>query len=171
MLAGLAQVAGIPQHCLHAVAGLAGRLGHCSGGQLLGQAELDAGELGRDLRLAQVANGREEPGRGLVQQCREALDELQAATRALQVPVRLGDSHVLHGVPLQAADDRGGPSLPEAYALPVRPRSLGGRTTGRYATRLGGVVCGTVPALFLASDDSNWITGIVVDIADSAVLV
>jgi hypothetical protein len=99
LLGGLAQVAGVPQHRLHALTGRAGSLGHRTRGQLLGQAELDAGELGRDLRLAQVRDRREQLHRGLGQKGRETLDELQAAGGTLQVAVRLGHDLVLHGGP------------------------------------------------------------------------
>ena len=57
LLGGLAEVARLPHAPRHLVGLDAGRGGDRADRQLLGQPEVDAGELGRDQALAQVTDG------------------------------------------------------------------------------------------------------------------
>ena len=100
LLGRLAQIAGLPYAQRDQ-----GGLGTGGGAerpdrQLLGQSQVDPGELRRDLPLAQVADGRQQLGRSLRHQLRHPLDQHEPAAGLLQVTVGLGHDQVPHRCPL-----------------------------------------------------------------------
>ena len=76
----------------------AGRGRDRADGQLLGQAQVNPGELRRDQPLAQVADHRQQPLRGLRQQRRQPLDQRQPPADLLEVAEGLGHRLVPHAV-------------------------------------------------------------------------
>jgi hypothetical protein len=106
LLGGLAEVAGLP-HPRGDLRGLgAGGGGDRADGHLLGQAQVHPGELGRDQALAQVADHRQQPGRGLLDQRGQPVDQHEPAAGLLQVPVGVGHDLVLHRAPFARTTDR-----------------------------------------------------------------
>ena len=98
-LGGLTKVTGLSHEGgdLHRVR--VGRGGHRADGELLGQAKVHPGELGRDQPLAQVTHGRQQLRRSLRQQRRQPVRQRQPAAELLQVTVGLGHDQVPHGRP------------------------------------------------------------------------
>ena len=82
-------------------AALAGGGGERPDGHLLRQPQVDPGELGRDLPLAQVAHDGQQLGRSLRHQLRHPLDQHQPPAGLLQVTVGLGHDQVFHNAPFQ----------------------------------------------------------------------
>ncbi len=100
LLAGLAKVAGLPQADIDLLGAGAGRGGDRADGELLGQAEIHAGELRRDQTLTQVTDRAQQLVGGLGEQSGEPVDQHQPAAGLFQIAVRLGDDLVLHDAPL-----------------------------------------------------------------------
>jgi hypothetical protein len=111
-LGGEAEVAGLAQGGPDLLEGHAGGVGQGPGDHLVGQADLDPGEGGRDLPQAQVHDPGQEVGRGLAQQLGQPVDQGQAGADLLQVPVGGGHGLVQHGAPLAV----GSPGEPTADA-------------------------------------------------------
>ena len=111
LLGGQAQVAGLADQGGDLRGAGAGGGGHRADGELLGQAKVDPGELGRDQALAQVADHRQQAVRGPGQQHRQPVHQGQPAAGPLQVTVGRRDGQVLHGSLLQPIMTR---RVPEA---------------------------------------------------------
>ena len=123
LLGGLPQVAGLPDG-RRDVRGLgADGDGERPDGHLLGQPQVDPGELRRDLPLAQVAHGGQQFGRSLRHQLRHPLDQHQPPAGLLEVTVGLGHDQVFHNAPFpHLIMTRRPPSTlpPPARARPLR---------------------------------------------------
>jgi hypothetical protein len=96
LLGGQAEVADLPRPRQHLLGGGAGGLGDRPGGHPLGQPQLHAGEVGRDLALAQQRDRGQQLGWGLLEEPGQPLDQRQPGAGLLQVPVGLGDDLVPH---------------------------------------------------------------------------
>ena len=93
-------------------------------GQLLGQPEVDAGELRRDQALAEVADGRQHLVGRLPEQLGQPVDQGQPAGGLLEIGVRLGDDGIVHpAIIAQARSDVGGQSAAVARAACTRSRA------------------------------------------------
>jgi hypothetical protein len=75
LLGGLAEVAGLPHARRDLLGADAGDGGNPADGELLGQAQVHAGELRRDQALAQVAHDGQQLGRSLGQQGGKTVDQ------------------------------------------------------------------------------------------------
>ena len=112
LLGGAAEVAALAQGGPDLLQGHAAAVGQGPGDQLVGQADLDAGEGGRDLPQAQVHDPGQDVVGGLAQQLGQPVDQGQTRADLFQVPVGGGHGVVQHGAPLAV----GSPGEPTAEA-------------------------------------------------------
>ena len=96
LLGGLAEVTGSPDRGDDLVQRDVDRGRDRPDGQLLGQPEVDGGELGSHLALAEIADGRQHLVRRLPEQLGHPVDQDQAPGSPLEIGVRLGDDGIVH---------------------------------------------------------------------------